>query len=165
MLLLSHFWDSFNPGLLAFFVGKFGSEENIESKDTYLKELKEFRMRVKVSEYLRAVPQQDDVYLDSHHFYKNIITQMGQGWEEKTLQDVEEYKIELSKELYIQTFLPRIQVIRSSIAIVFSIPHWMPIDFVKLEPFFHHKGVIKVYLNDSCLIDWTREVSGWVPLI
>ncbi len=54
---------------------------------------------------------------------------------------------------------------RSSIAIVFSIPHWMPIDFDKLKPFFHHKGVIKVYLNDSCLIDWTKEVREWDYII
>ncbi len=163
MVLLSYFWDYFNPGLLQYFVGKFGSKDNIKYMDKYLRELKQFRMRVKIGEYLRAVPRQDDVC--SHHFYKTIMTQMGPDWEKETLQDVEEYKIELSKELYIQTFLPRIQVIRSSIAIVFSIPRGIQINFVKLEPFFHYKGVIKVYLNGSSLIDWTKEVSGWVPLI
>ncbi len=73
---------------------------------------------------------------------------------------MEEYINELCEKLCIQKFWARYRVIRSSIAIVFSIPHWMPIDFDKLEPFFHHKGVIKVYLNDSCIIDWTNEVSG-----
>ncbi len=130
--------------------------------DKYLRELKEFRMRVKIGEYLQAVPRKDDVC--NHHFYKKITTQMGPDWEKETLQDVEEYKIELSKELYIQTFLPHIQVIRSSIAIVFSIPHWIQINFVKLEPFFRRKGVVKVYLNDSCLIDCMDKRGEWVGI-
>ncbi len=54
MLQLSYFWDYFNPGLLAFFVGKYGSKDNIGSKDAYIKELEEFRMRVKVGEYLQV---------------------------------------------------------------------------------------------------------------
>ncbi len=126
--------------------------------EEYLRELEEFRKKVKIGEYLQAVSSQKDLFI--HRFYKKIVTQMGKDWERETLQDVEEYKNELSEELCIQNFLPHVQVKRSSIAIVFSIPHWMPIDFDKLEPFFHHKGVIKVYLNDSCLIDWTKEVSG-----
>ncbi len=161
--LLSRFWYYLNPGLLTYFVGRFGSKDNIRSMEKYLRELEEFRKKVKISEYLQAVSQQKD--LCSHRFYKRIVTQMGPDWEKETLQDVEEYTNELSEKLCIQNFLARFQVMRSSIAIVFSIPHWMPIDFVKLEPFFHHKGVIKVYLNDLCLVDWTKEVSGWVSLI
>ncbi len=160
---LSWLWDYLNPGLLEYFVKEFGSDENKRLMNDYLRELKEFRRRVKISDYLRAVPRHDDVY--SHQFLQKIITQMGKDWEKETLQDMEEYKIGLSEKLYIQTFLLHAQPIHSSIAIVFSIPHWMRIDFVKLKPFFHHKGVIKVYLNDLCLIDWTKEVSGWVPII
>ncbi len=128
--------------------------------EKYLRELEEFRRKVKIGEYLQVVSSQKDLCI--HSFYKKIVTQMGKDWERETLQDVEEYKNELSEELCIQNFLPRVQVIRSSIAIVFSIPHWMPIDFVKLDSFFHHKRVVKVYLNDLCLIDWTKEVSGWI---
>ncbi len=160
VLLLSQFWYYLSPGLLTYFVGRFGSEDNIRSMEEYLSELEEFRKKVKISEYLQAVSSQKD--LCSHRFYKKIVTQMGPDWEKETLQDVEEYINEFFEELCIQNFLARFQVIRSSIAIVFSIPHWMQINFVKLEPFFHYKGVVKVYLNDLCLIDWTKEVSGWI---
>ncbi len=156
--LLECLWDYLNPGLLDYFVTKFGSKDNKRSMKNCLKELKKFRMAVKIGEYLRVIPRQEDVC--SRQFSTRITTEMRMDWEKNTLQDVEEYKNELSKELYIQIFLPRVHVIRSSIAIVFSIQNGMKINFVKLEPFFLRKGVIKVYLNDYCIIDWTKEVSG-----
>ncbi len=158
---LSWLWDYLNPGLLDSFVEKFGSDDIKRLMSEYLRELEEFRMRVKISDYLQAIPRQGGGYTHRLQSFQKIITQMGKDWEEQTLQDVEEYKIELAEKLYIQTFLLHTLPIHSSI--VFSIPHWMPIDFVELKPFFHHKGVIKVSLNDCCLIDWTKEVSMLGP--
>ncbi len=71
----------------------------------YSRELKEFRMRVKISDYLQVVSRQDDVC----SLYKNIMTEMEPDWEKATLQDVEEYKNKLCEDLYIQIFLPRVQ--------------------------------------------------------
>ena len=156
---LSWFWDYLNPGLLDYFVKKFGANDNIRSMNEYLKELKEFRMSVKLGEYLRAIPRPNNVC--DNLFSMKILTEMEENWEKQTLQDMEEFKIGFSEKTYIQTFLLHAQPIQSSIAIVFSLPHGIQINFVKLEPFFRHKGVIKVSLNDCCLIDWTKEVSGY----
>ncbi len=71
MLLLSYFWDYFNPGLLQYFVGKFGSKDNIRSMEKYLRELEVFRRKVTISEYLQAVSSQKG--LSSHCSYKWIV--------------------------------------------------------------------------------------------
>ena len=155
--LLSYFWDYLNPGLLEFFVGRFGSDNDIDLIEDYVKELQNFRSRVKLGEYVRACHTMSRAY--KRNFYKQIVTIMGENWEKETLQDAEDYRIELSEKLHFQAFIPRMDVRYSSIAIVFSIPRWIQISFVELEPFFHYKNVNKVYLDGNCLVDWIKKVS------
>jgi hypothetical protein len=152
--LLSFFWDYLNPGLLIFVVGRFGSKNDIVLVTAYTNGLELFRRRVKVGEFIRASHRESPTC----HFYKQVITIMGDNWEKETLQDVEDYKTDLAGELQFQPFLTQIHVKRSSIAIVFSIPHWIQIDFIKLQPFFMSRNVIKVYLGGHCLFDWTNQV-------
>ena len=157
IVFLSYFWDYLNPGLLEFFVGWFGSDNDINSIEDYMKGLQNFRSQVKLGEYVRACPTMSHTY--KRNFYKQIVTIMGEDWEKETLQDAEDYRIELSEILHFQAFIPRIDVRFSSIAIVFSIPRGIQINFVELEPFFHYKNVSKVYLDEVCLIDWIKKVS------
>ena len=155
--LLSYFWDYLNPGLLEFFVVWFGSDNDIDSIKDYVEELQNFRRRVKLGKYVRACHTMSHAY--KHNFYKQIVTIMGEDWEKKTLQDAEDYRIELSEKLHFQSFIPRIDVRSSSIAIVFSIPRGIQINTVELEPFFYYKNVNKVYLDGVCFIDWIKKVS------
>ena len=155
--LLSFFWDYLNPGLLNFIVGRFGSPEDIALMRTYLEELEIFRRRVKVGDFVHA--NHVDSVACHHHFYKRIVTIMGDDWEKETLQDVEDYKTELAIKLQFQPFLTQIHVQPSSIAVVFSIPHWVQINFEQLEPFFWSKNVVKVHLGDICVMDWTNQVN------
>ena len=157
--LLSFFWDYLNPGLLNFIVGRFGSPKDIALMRKYLQELEIFRRKVEVEEFVRANHDIESVACH-HHFYKRIVTIMGDDWKKASLQDVEDYKMELASELQFQSFLPQIHVRRSSIAIVFSIPHWIQINFVELEPFFWSENVVKVCLGDICLMDLTKQVNN-----
>ena len=156
--LLSFFWDYLNPGLFIFIVGRFGSPSDVDLVRIYSKELGMFRRKVKVGEFVRA--NRTESIACHHYFYKKIITIMGDDWEKETLQDVEDYKTELASELQFQPFLTQIHVRRSSIAIVFSIPHWIQINFEELEPLFMSKKVVKVFLGDFCLMDWTNQVNN-----
>lgn len=119
---------------------------------------REFRQAVKVGQYIRA--DHPESRACSHNFYKKIITITGDDWKNKTLQDVEEFKNELSERYRFQTFLTLIHVQHSSIAIVFSVPHWLQINIEEIEPFLFMKKVIKVFLGNTCLIDWTKQVSN-----
>ena len=144
---LSFFWDYLNPGLLDFIVGRFGSPENIALMRMYLEELDMFRRRVRVGEFIRA--NHKESVACHHYFYEKIVTIMGDDWEKETLQDVENYKIELAIKLQFQPFLPQVHVQPSSIAIVFSIPHWIQINLKHLEPFFRSQKVVKFCLGNQ----------------
>lgn len=155
--LLSFFWDYLNPGLLVFIVGRLGSPNDIDLVRTYSKELELFRKNVKVGDFVHA--NRTESRACHHYFYKKIVSIVGDHWKNKSLEDMEDYRIKLSIELQFQPFLTQIHVKRSSIAIVFSIPHWIQINFEELEPFFRSNGVIKVCLEDLCVIDWTNQVN------
>ena len=149
---MSCYWDYLNPSLFEFLVNRFGSENDIAMLNTYLEKLKQFRSEVKLGEYVKS--KQNDDNISESKIYKEITAIMGPGWEEKTLQDAENYKNELADKCHIQRLLGRINVTRSSIALVFYVPRWFEVKKEELEPFFRKQNVRKVYLDDICFIDW-----------
>ena len=154
-VFLSCYWDYLNTGLLEFLVKKFGSDKDNQLLGAYLKKLGQFRCSVKLGEYVQSKHLFVDV---SACHYKKIIAIMGPGWEENTLQDAETFKIELAEESLVQPFLTRIHANRSSIALVFYLPVWFEVKMEDLRSFFKTRSVSKVYLDDVCLFDWTKQV-------
>ena len=162
LLTLSCYWDYLNPGLLEFLVRKFGSEYNIALLATYLEKLEQFRLEVKLGEYVKS--RQRNININDGKIYKEITTIMGHDWENKTLQDVEYYKNELADLCHIQRLFGRINIPRSSIALIFYIPCWFEVEKEKLEPFFRKHNVRKVYLDEVSFIDWTEQVGMTIVL-
>ena len=87
----SYFWDYLNPGLLCFFVERYGSSEDKELMKTYKQELKAFRICTPVGEFVKVAGA--DITIN-RGFYKKIIMKMDPEWENKTLEDAEEFKID-----------------------------------------------------------------------
>ena len=50
--ILSPYWDFLNPNLLAHLAYRFGDEQTIRSVEEYLAELREFRMQIKISNFI-----------------------------------------------------------------------------------------------------------------
>ena len=135
---------------------------DVELLQTYLQRLNQFRSSVKVHDYVVYVRSANS---DINHtevnqlFYRRVITKMGQNWEMRTLQDVEELKIELFRKLNFQPFLARVHVRPSSIAFIMYFPCWIEISprITAMLSFFQLQEVAKVYLDDDCLVDWTKK--------
>ena len=108
-------------------MGRFGSDNDIDLIGDYVKELQNFRRRVKLGEYVHACHIMSRAY--KRKFYKQIVTIMGEDWDKKTLQDAEDYRNEI---LHFQPFIPRMDTRSSSITIVFNIPRGIQINFVEL---------------------------------
>ena len=151
-IILSYYWDYLNTGLLEFLVKKFGSDKDNQLLGAYLKKLGQFRCSVKLGEYVQSKHLFVDV---SACHYKKIIATMGPGWEENTLQDAENFKIELAEECFVQPLLARIHANRSSVALIFYLPPWFEVRMDQLEQFFRTKNIHKVHLDDVCFFDWT----------
>ena len=85
---------------------------------------------------------------------------MDQGWENKTLEDAQQLKIEVCNEWHLpQSFTTRMCVQRSSVAIVFYMPRQIEICLEDLKPLLHRNKVDKMYVENVCVIDWTKKVS------
>ena len=161
---LSKFWDYLNPGLLEFLVTRFGSESDIENMSIYLKKLQQFRSSVKLGDFVRSTSSFNFKDI-STCYYKKIVTIMGQGWEEKTLQDAENFKNKLAEECLIQPFLARIHASISSIALIVYLPPRVEVKMEELESFFKTRNVSQVILDDSCFFDRTKEVCTIIWLL
>ena len=155
-VFLSYHWDYLNPGLLKCIVidKRFGSDNDKQLMTAYMKKIEQFRCSVKLGEYVHSEHPFMDV---SACRYQEIINIMGEGWEEKTLQDAENFKNELAKKCLIQPLLTRIHANRSSIALVFYLPPSFEIKIEELELFFKAMNVVKVHLDSVCFFDWTNS--------
>lgn len=156
-ILLSVYWDYLNPGVLEFLVKRFGSDNDKVLLQTYIEELVKFQPSVKLGDFLHAT-RHTEISAFNHYRFQRIITIMEDDWERQTLEDVQKFRKELANEHRIQPSLFRTNVKLSSIAIVFCLPHWIRVEMDELEPLLTRKKVVKVFLDDVCLIDWTKQV-------
>ena len=154
----SYFWDYLNPGLLCFFVERYGSSEDKELMKTYKQELKAFRICTPVGEFVKVAGA--DITIN-RGFYKKIIMKMDPEWENKTLEDAEEFKIDFCNEnSFPQSITTRMDAVNSCVAIVFYVPIKVEISLEKLKPLLRRKKVVKVYMDNVCMVDWSEQVFG-----
>ena len=158
-ITLSRLWDYLNPGLLEFLVNEFGSDANRRSMKEYLERLKEFRTCVTIGEYINA--SHGEVSIHSRFYYTKMVTIFGREWENKTLQDAEDYKNEACNEChFLSSFLARMSIRRSSIAIVFYFPCSIVAEVNRSEALFKGKKAeqVNVFVDDICVFDMTGQV-------
>ena len=136
---------------------RFGSSDDNALLKTYLEKIEQFRTKVKLGEYVKI--RKGSINTSTGKIYQEIVTVMGPGWEDKTLQDAEDFKNKLAEKSLIQPFLTRIHATRHSIALIFYVPRWFEVKKEELEPFFKKQNVRKVYLDDVCFIDWNEQVG------
>lgn len=152
---LSYYWDYLNPGLLHFLVKQFGSESDKTLMMAYFNELRSFRSSVTIGEFLKIRPTETTTHI--LHQYKKITIKMSDDWEQKTLEDVEQFKIELCNECHLpQHFLTTTRMHHSSIAIIIYLPKEMDVTVDEMKDLFKKSEVTKVFLDNTCVIDWTK---------
>ena len=159
-LRLSYFWDYLNPGLLCFLIKEFGSPDiNLKtSMEEYLRELNRFQKRVKVCDFIAACCTEASEHIA--FFYSKIVTVMDPDvWKDCSLHDVEQYRKELcNKCCFPQSIFTKVSIQRSSIAIVFYFPCKTELNIKELLPFLKSKNAVKVFLEDDCVFDFSKQV-------
>ena len=149
--ILSPHWDFLNPSLLAYLTHRFGDEHTIRSVEEYLGELKVFRMRTKINSFIdkwTGILPPDT---------QEIVMELGDNWREQSLEQLEEFRIEVSRKRCFEDYvmpLKRIKV--SSVDAVFSLPDSVDIHSLELEnlrEFFREHQVLKIILNGVCIFN------------
>ena len=115
--ILSPYWDFLNPNLLAHLAYRFGDEQTIRSVEEYLAELREFRKRTKINNF---IDKWTGIFLPGT---QEIVMELGDNWKEKRLEQLEEFRIKVSRKHCFEDYvmpLKRIKV--SSVDAIFSLP-------------------------------------------
>ena len=149
--ILSPHWDFLNPSLLAYLARRFGDDQTIRSVDEYLSELKEFRMRTKINNFIdmwTGILPPDT---------QEIVMELGDNWKEQSLEQLEEFRIEVSRKRCFEDYvmpLKRIKV--SCVDAIFSLPQSVDIRSLELESlqeFFREHQVLRILLNGACIFN------------
>ena len=149
--ILSPHWDFLNPSLLAHLAYRFGDDETIKAVDEYTRELREFRKRTKINDFIdiwTGILQPDT---------QQIVMELGDNWREQSLEQLEKLRIEVSHKCWFEGYvmpLKRIKV--SSVDAVFSLPDSIDIHSLELESlrqFFLEHQILRILLNGTCIFD------------
>ena len=150
----SPYWNFYNPYLLSHLVKEFGDEQLKQQKDKYLEELREFRMRTKVDDFIgkwtgASQPSTQELVLELEE----------EVWKKCTLEQLEQVRIGLSRKRSLEdSVLPwPVKSIRvSSVDAVFSLPKSIDghnLHLEDLREFFLAHQVLRVLLNGVCILD------------
>jgi len=154
--ILSPYWDFLNPSLLAHLAYRFGDDETIRSVNKYLAELREFRMRTKLQSFIdkwtgRLLPDTQE-----------IVMALGDNWREKSLEELEELRIELSHKVWFGDYVMPLKRIKlSSVDAMFSLPESVDIRSLKLESledFFRKHQVLRILHNGVHIFNFVQQV-------
>ena len=140
--ILSPYWDFLNPSLLAHLAYRFGDDQTIRSVDEYLEELREFRMRTNINNFIdkwTGTPLPDT---------QEMIMELGDNWKEKSLEQLEELRMEVSRKRCFGNYAMLLKGIRvSSVDAVFSLPESVDIHSLELESlweFFQEHQILRI---------------------
>ena len=152
MLSGSPYWNFYNPYLLSHLVEEFGNRQIKQRKDKYLEELRAFRMRTKVVDFVGkwTGSSQPDT--------QELVVELGEVWRNRNLEELEQFRITLSRKRSLEnSVLPSNKCIRvSSINAVFSLPKSIDghdLHLEDLREFFLEHQVLRVSLDGVCILD------------
>ena len=159
--ILSPHWDFLNPSLLAHLAYRFGDDQTIRSVNKYYGELREFRMRTKIDNFINMWT--GTLFPDT----QEIVMKLGDNWREQTLEQLEVLRTEVSrKRCFADYVMPLKGINESSVDAVFSLPKSVASHSLELETlleFFQKYQVLRILLNGVCILN--LQVQQVCPLV
>ena len=156
--VLSSYWNLFHPALLEHLVNKLGDEDLKARMDRYMNDLQTFRETTTLGNFL------DKWVGDIPPGYQEFVLELGEQWREKTIEDLEQFRIRMSRMQSLggghMSFIKTTK--SSSILVILSFPKQLfPINWrlTALHEFLKDEQVLKVLVNGECVLDLERLVS------
>ena len=98
LAILGLYWSYYNCGLLTEIVRKLGSDQTKQLMKQYTEELKKFRLKTKLGDFVgKATPQTIPNFVE-------LVTKLGEDWREYTLEDLEQFRQELAKSMQLEDY-------------------------------------------------------------
>ena len=147
--VFSDIWNYLHPGLLEFIVERFGTFIDKRKVKEYKKDLEKYQKNVKLGELVDIICKK----ATSSLFNKELTMYVGEDWRHKTLQDLENTRLQVANQSKCGRLLLRATPRQSHFTIVFSMPSWVQLNLVDLYPVMSTIGATKVYLNEDYIYD------------
>ena len=144
----SDIWNYMHPGLLEFIVDRFGTTSDQNIVQEYKKDLQEYRRSVKLGEFVKICKKINPLL-----YNKELSMVVGDDWRCKTLQDLEDARLQFADKTKCDELLLRALPKQSQFTIVFSMPSWIQLNLVEMYPVLSTIGATKVYLNDDYIYE------------
>jgi len=148
--ILSAYWDFMNPNLLVNLTYRFGDDQTITSVDKYMEELKKFRMRTKLKDFVNQWTGQPKAE------FQEIVVVLSDDWNERTLQQLEEFRNGLSRKRWLENHVLQVDGIKKGcVAATFSLPKAIDsqdLELESLQSFFQENQILRVFLNGVPII-------------
>ena len=149
--ILSQYWNSLHPCLLEHLVKKLQNTILKDRISCYMKELQTFRSSTTLGEFVdkwvgRVPPGLDE-----------FIMEVGDEWKTRTMHDLEQFRIQLSRQKCFSGQMPYMKkVISGSIFLVFGISHSVfPLNFKSkaILNLLKENHVLRVVVEGKCILD------------
>jgi len=148
-LILSEtpYWNFLNPSLLSHLVEEFSDGQTKQQKNKYLEELRGFRMRTKVDDFMgkwTGTSQPDT---------QELVVELDEVWRKRNLEQLEQFRMKFSHAQSLEDSGLPFKV--PSINAVFSLPKSVDGHSLHLEDlweFFLAHKVLRVSLNGDCIL-------------
>ena len=149
--ILSQYWNSLHPSLLEHLVKKLQNAILKDRMSCYMKELQTFRSNTTLSEFVdkwvgRVPPGLDE-----------FIMELGDEWKTRTMHDLEQFRIQLSRQKCFSGQMPYVKkVISGSIFLVFGIScSVFPLNFKReaIWSLLKENHVLRVLVEGKCILD------------
>ena len=157
-IIISPYWNSLHPTLLAHLVKKLADEKLKSRMQKYTDDLSKFRVRTRLGDFIEkwagGVPPGFDEF----------VLELGEEWRERTVEDLEQFRVRLSWQQCIgghMTYMKK--VMSGSILVALALPQYcFPLNFDDdMRKILKEEDVLGVYVGGLCILDvHQHEVSS-----
>ena len=153
-IAISTSWNLFHPTLLEHLISKLGNGDLKARMDHYMDQLHQFCAQTKLGDFLDkwvgVVPPG----------YQEFVLEFGEGWRERTVEDLEQFRIQLSRvQGGNMCFVKTAKSSGALYSVVLSLPGRLNLQQRSLYDLLRGVSVLRVMVDGKCMLDLEKLVS------
>ena len=150
LAILGLYWSYLNCGLLNEIVHRLGSGATKQLMKQYMETLRLFRLKTKLGNFFGKTTAN----IPPH--FTTFVTTLGEGWENRTLEDLEQFRKELARSMYLKDYAMHFKCAEAgSVAITWAFHSSLPEITNILQSAFRlleeKYGVLRVIFQGKCI--------------
>ncbi len=150
LAVLGLYWNYLNCGLLKELVCRLGNDATKQLMEQYMETLKLFRLKTRLGDFFGKVSANTPPH------FTTFITKLGEGWEDCTLEDLEQFRKELAHSMYLKEYAMHFNCVETgSVAITWVFHSSLPEITVTLQSAFQllesKYSLLQVIFQGKCI--------------